>query len=147
MMFQDEIVQEEYKKYVNRALTLPTTEASVSNNISVMDVIEKAFAKEITFLYYLSLYREVYIPVIFPNKGFDSIMHELLSETVKRVSSEKSAKMPLPHVWSLKEGLQRILRQDRDIKDWFCSCMKEIMEYHNQVTREMNTSISFCIES
>jgi hypothetical protein len=147
MMFQDEIVQEEYKKYVNRVLTSPATEASVSNNISAMDVLEKAFAKEITFLYYLSLYREVYIPVIFPNKGFDNITHELLSETIKRVSSQKSANMPLPHVWSLRERLQRILLQDKELKDWFCSCMKEIIEYQNQAAKEMNKSLSSCIES
>jgi hypothetical protein len=147
MMFQDEIVQEEYKKYVKSALTLPATDASVPNNISALDVIEKAFAKEITFLYYLSLYREVYIPMIFPNKGFDNIMHELLLETVKRISPQKSGNMQLPHVWSLRERLQRILLHDTELKDWFCSSMKEIIEYQNQAAKEMNKSLSFCIES
>ena len=147
MMFQDEIAQEEYKKYVNSALTLPAIEASVSNNISAVDAIEKAFANEITFLYYLSLYREVYIPMIFPNKGFDNIMHELLLETVKRISPQKSGNMQLPHVWSLRERLQRILLHDTELKDWFCSSMKEIIEYQNQAAKEMNKSLSFCIES
>jgi hypothetical protein len=147
MVFQDQIAQEEYKKYVKSALTSPATEASVPTNISAMDAVEKAFAKEITFLYYLSLYREVYIPVIFPNKGFDSIMPELLSETVKRISSQKSANLSLPQVWSLRERLQRILRHDKELKDWFCSCMKEIIEYQNQVAKEMNTSLPFFIES
>ena len=92
---------------------------SRDNSASIVEILETAFAKEITFLYYLNLHNDTYIPILFPNPGALTMIVESTlaqirkasqnSEGLDFLSNKSSSVLPL----SPKEKLAKILRQIR----------------------------------
>ena len=128
-------------------------ECSYSNNSnhSIVEILETGFAKEITFLYYLNLNNNIYIPILFPISNFQSFQTLILESTLAYVRKETSqndekvdflSNRPPSSILPLspKEKLSKILRQDQDIGNWFCLCMSDIIAYQNQTAEIMSQS-------
>jgi hypothetical protein len=88
-----------------------------------IDIIEKAFAEEITFLYYLKLRSDYYFQVMQP-------MNSLLIS---------KASMP-DHIQTLlspKQSLLAILKQDKEIREWFSTWMDDLVNYQQEILKTM----------
>ena len=121
---------------------------SRDNSASIVEILETAFAKEITFLYYLNLHNDTYIPILFPNPGALTMIVESTlaqirkasqnSEGLDFLSNKSSSVLPL----SPKEKLAKILRQDQNIRDWFYICINDLIGYQNQTAELMSQFIT-----
>jgi hypothetical protein len=117
-----------------------------SNGHSIVQIIETGFAKEITFLYYLNLHNDTYSPILFPDPGFQKMIFESALARIKKTNQSieedisynklSSSISPL----SPKEKLSKVLRQDQDIRNWFCLCMHDLIVYQNQTAEVMSQS-------
>jgi hypothetical protein len=126
---QDELNQKQLLEHKNKN----------NNDIHHHSVIETLeIAKEITFLYYLTLNRDVYIPVLFSIPGFEKMLDKSALARVTKKPKDENASVRWP--LSLKENLSKILRQDQEIRDWLYLCMSDLIFYQNEAAKIMSLS-------
>jgi DNA-binding MarR family transcriptional regulator len=145
------VAQEEIKKYAD-----PRSERikqlSTSSQISIL---EKAFAEEITLLYYLGLHNDgPFSTMLQPTKYLSSIYSDEQEEQLriitnnvrakakKKKSKSGSAYDPLsilrePTGLTLKVRLQIILRRDRQVRQWLSSWIKDSVTYNKEIVDRM----------
>lgn len=97
-------------------------------------VLERAFAYEITFLYYLNLNSDISIPRLFPIEDhYIAVCAYILSEKTKQ-SEEYSLALPN----SPRERLTAILRKNRQVKEWFSNCISNCIQFRNAADEVMS---------
>jgi hypothetical protein len=118
--------------------------SNLESSLYEIEVLEKAFADEISFVYYLNLNQDIYFPVLFPQDDYFAATHlpydkgkskEFLSREYDKYSltPQKSRSLPM----APKERLLEIFRQDKEIREWFSSWIADSLEYQKQVTEAM----------
>jgi hypothetical protein len=159
--FQEELTREERRRYSSKKPYMLQHKQTVDNkdnnhiDIPITEVLTKAFAKEITFLYYLNLFNNFYVPLLHPNTGFDSIIQESVPSLIieyfnmHRELTKKSATSSIhmqldkdhyPFYLSPKEKLFLILQNDEDIKSNFSAWIEDIVNYQKETTELMSKS-------
>ncbi|MGN6632990.1 MAG: hypothetical protein ACTHKP_12265, partial [Nitrososphaeraceae archaeon] len=104
------------------------------DDIPTICVLERAFAYEITFLYYLNLNSDRSIPRLFPlNVHYIAVGDYILSEKTKQ-SEEYSLALPN----SPRERLTAILRKNRQVKEWFSNCISNCIQFRNAADEVMS---------
>ena len=103
-------------------------------------VLERAFAHEITFLYYLNLNSDIYVPGLFPQKDY-SLMANAPQPSEKTRQADEYSPAPqktktLPK--SPKEGLVAILRKNRQVKEWFSNTISNCIRFRNAADEVMS---------
>jgi DNA-binding PadR family transcriptional regulator len=88
-----------------------------------INIIEKAFAEEITFLYYLKLRSDYYFQVMQP-------MNSLLI-------SKASMPDDVQTLLSPKQSLGAIVKQDKEIREWFSTWMDDLVNYQQEILKTM----------
>jgi hypothetical protein len=83
------------------------------DNIPNIWVLEKSFAYEITFLYYLNLNSDIYLPRLFPQ------------------NTNILPKSP-------RERLTAILKKNRQMKEWFSNCINNCIQFRNAADEIMS---------
>jgi DNA-binding PadR family transcriptional regulator len=151
--YQDELYQKQREQKASKTLVGNESQdhghdhcLRNSNGHSIVQIIETGFAKEITFLYYLNLHNDTYSPILFPDPGFQKMIVESALARIKKahqsiegdVSYNKLSSSISP--LSPKEKLSKVLRQDQDIRNWFCLCMHDLIVYQNQTAEVMSQS-------
>jgi hypothetical protein len=147
------VAQEEIKKYAD-----PRSERikqlSTSSQISIL---EKAFAEEITLLYYLGLHNDgPFSTMLQPTKYLSSIYSDEQEEQQLRITNnvranaKKKKKKPKsgsaydplsilrePIGLALKVRLQTILRRDRQVRQWLSTWIKDSVTYNKEIVDRM----------
>ena len=82
-------------------------------NIPNTWVLERSFAYEITFLYYLTLNSDIYVPRLFPQ------------------STNTLSKSP-------RERLTAILKKKRQVKEWFFNCISNCIQFRKAADEVMS---------
>jgi hypothetical protein len=125
-VFQAELVKEEQKNFVKIK----------------REVLEKSFGQEITFLYYLNLHNDIYVPLILPNV-YTSKYLESFSRLFKNLnqgsandffSLNKLIASPL----SPKVRLLSIIKRDEEIRKWLSSWLKDLVNYQKLASETMS---------
>jgi hypothetical protein len=110
-------------------------------------MLERSFAHEITFLYYLNLNSETYVPLLLPqNDYFPMFAGDLLSKiTSNKFQSEQvneyslvqqaSKLMPI----SPRERLVAILKQNKPVKEWFSNCILNSLKFTSAADEIMSS--------
>jgi hypothetical protein len=139
-MFQEELSQQQVKSYKDKNRFENADRIIDNNGIYPIQFLEKAFAEEITFMYYLNLLAPIYYPVVFPNDGFVSMLYESISTRINKPSNNRdyddqwtSTSLPLLP----KDRLLMILSSDMDIRKWFSSYIHDLILYHNKAATYM----------
>jgi hypothetical protein len=103
------------------------------------EFLEKSFAQEITFLYYLNLHNDIYIPLLFPNiytskfvESMSTLLEKLNQGTVNDLVSLPDLKL-LPKV-----RLLSIIKRDEEIRKWFSSWLKDLVNYQKLASETMS---------
>jgi hypothetical protein len=103
------------------------------------EFLEKSFAQEITFLYYLNLHNDIYIPLLFPNiytskfvESMSTLLEKLNQGTVSDLVSLPDLKL-LPKV-----RLLSIIKRDEEIRKWFSSWLKDLVNYQKLASETMS---------
>jgi hypothetical protein len=89
-----------------------------------IDIIEKAFAEEITFLYYIKLRSDYYFQVMQPMNSLPAL-NTLKPDDVQTLLSPR-------------QSLLAILQQDREIREWFSEWIKDLINYQNEILKSMH---------
>ena len=94
-------------------------------------VLERSFAYEITFLYYLNLNSDIYVPILFPPNDYHLKQMLLTFREDKRGISARQADGYSPATQktntlpkSPRERLIAILKKNRQVKEWFSNCIR-----------------------
>jgi hypothetical protein len=142
-VFQEELYEEQRKEHTINTLE-KIEQIDIKNNISPIEVLEKSLAKEITFLYYLNLDNDQYIPLLLPNSGY----HLMLSESIRskkssqknKIDSYNSKLIPRDYILpkSPKERLLEIMKEDEEIRKWVFGWMKDLVNYQKEVSKIMH---------
>lgn len=117
---------------------------------STTRILERSFAYEITFLYYLNLNSDVYVPVLLPQNDYLSMFAgDLLSKITQdkfpsghgheHLMSSQIMKI-LPK--SPRDRLVTILKQKKQVKDWFSNCLMNSIKFRNAADVTMSSFYS-----
>jgi hypothetical protein len=134
-------IYEELKKDIKNMKSFSNLDYSLYE----MEILEKAFADEITFLYYLNLNQEIYFPALLPQNDYVAATYmspneEGSKEFIQRkydqhsLAPNKDRILPM----SPKERLFEILRQDIEIRKRFSSWIADSIHYQKQATEAMS---------
>ena len=116
------------------------------NSLSTVSMLMRAFANEITFLYYINQNRDIYTPDLLPapdyNFEFDFPSSKEGAEAFWLREYDKYSLAPqkdhfLPT--SPKQRLIDILNKSIQIKESFVNCIYDCIRYYNQAREVMNT--------
>ena len=117
----------------------------IESSLYEIEILEKAFADEITFLYYLNLNQDIYFPALFPQDDYFAAAYpeynkEKSEEFWLREYDKYSLAPQKNRMLSMtpKERLFEILRQDKEIRNRFSSWIADSIQYQKQVTEEMS---------
>lgn len=143
-VFQEELYEEQLKEPTVTTLK-KIEQTDIKNNILPIEFLEKALAKEITFLYYLNLNNDQYIPLLLPNSGYNLMLSESIEILIKKSSQKtkvdnyNSKRIPRDYILpkSPKERLKEILKEDEEIKKWVFGWMKDLVNYQKGVSKIM----------
>jgi hypothetical protein len=98
-----------------------------------IDIIEKVFSEELTFLFYLNLNNITFST----NRGY---LPKQLAQLSANVPSQSQLDI-MNDIFSLgtpKDRLLTILKKDKVIKDWFSRWIKDSIDYHEQTKERMS---------
>lgn len=101
---------------------------------NVLEAIEKVLATEISFVYYLNLNVDIFMPV-----GFGVPAGRINEERTKWLMS-RIAMDELRNAKFLQEKLLIILNADFEIRDWFCPLIASSVRYQKEVLSSMEES-------
>jgi hypothetical protein len=115
------------------------------NNLSTVSILQRAFANEITFLYYINQCQDIYFPDLLPAPDYNyefnipSLKEE--AETFWLRKYDKYSLAPqkghfLPT--SPKQRLLDILTGSNQIKESFVNCIDDCIRYYNRARDVMN---------
>jgi hypothetical protein len=85
-----------------------------------IDVVEKAFAEEITFLYFLNLHNKYRFVVVLPIKDYSQVYN---------------IRKPKEPSFSPIQCLLTILRHDKQIREWFSTWVQDLGRYQEEILR------------
>ena len=115
------------------------------DNIPITWVLERAFAHEITFLYYLNLNSDFYLPRIFTHDYYRIADTPQPSEKTKEECSARQEDGYSPATRktntlpkSPRERLTAILKKNRQVKEWFLNCMNNCIQFRNATDEAMS---------
>jgi hypothetical protein len=110
-----------------------------------VSILEKSFAHEITFLYYLNLNRGVYFPMLYPQDDYfvmavippsAEARNEFWSRQIDEYSLAPQKMKIFPK--SPRERLSAILQRKKHIKNWFSNCIKNSIRFKNEAEEIMS---------
>jgi hypothetical protein len=134
VLYQEELFEKENKKYVNDARFEKVLQTEKNQNYhSVVNTLQEAFSEEITFVYYLNLLLDSYVPLMPASYGVNTMWTESIKELIKKlpsrdISSISSVPVPL----SPKDRLAKILSKDSDIKNHISVWIKDVSNYQRE---------------
>jgi hypothetical protein len=99
---------------------IKSQQAEQISRLFKIDVVEKAFAEEITFLYFLNLHNKYRFVVVLPIKDYS------------QVSNIRKPKEPS---FSPIQCLLTILRHDKQIREWFSTWVQDLGRYQEEILR------------
>lgn len=116
-------------------------------NVPTTWMLERSFAYEITFLYYLNLNSDMYVPVLLPqNDYFHMFAGDLLSKIKSnKFQSEQANEYSLAQQTSKimpispRERLVAILKQNKPIKEWFSNCILNSLKFTSAADEIMSS--------
>jgi hypothetical protein len=98
-----------------------------------IDIIEKVFSEELTFLFYLNLNNITFSA----NRGY--LPKQLAQLSANIISqSQLDLRNDIFSLGTPKDRLLAILKKDKAIKDWFSKWIKDSMDYHEQTKERMS---------
>jgi hypothetical protein len=111
-----------------------------TDDIPTTRVLERAFAHEITFLYYLNLNSDFYVPRLFPYKDYYLVDDASQPSEETRQADEYSLAPQKPKTLpkSPKERLAAILKKRRQVKEWFSNCISNCIQFRNAADEVMS---------
>jgi hypothetical protein len=116
------------------------------DNIPTTWVLERAFAHEITFLYYLNLNSDIYVPRLFTHDYYLIADTPQPSEKTKEECWARQADGYSPATQKTKtfpksprERLTAILKKNRQVKEWFSNCISNCIRFRNAADEVMFT--------
>jgi len=115
--FQDLVKKEALTEIIN------SKQAEQMSHLYKIDIIEKAFAEEITFLYFLNLRNNYRFQDVLPMEYYDQ--KQLYNNDMKLSLA------PMQY-------LLRILRHDKQIKELFSIWIQDLSKYQEEVLRTIN---------
>jgi hypothetical protein len=103
------------------------------------EFLEKSFVQEITFLYYLNLNNDPYVPLIFPNIYTSKVVESMLI-LIKKLNKGTINDLISLHDLrtSPKVRLLTILKRDEEIRKWFSSWLKDLVNYQKLAAETMS---------
>jgi len=108
-------------------------------------ILEKSFAHEITFVYYLNLNKGIYFPLLFPQHDYWVMAcippsKEAENKFWARPADEYSLAPQKTKISpkSPRERLNTILKEKKHIKDWFSNCIKNSTRFKNEAEEIMS---------
>jgi hypothetical protein len=110
-------------------------------------MLERSFAHEITFLYYLYLNSDMYVPALFPQDdyylmaGARLFSNNTSEEFWSRPADEYSLAPQVTNIVpkSPRERLVAILKKRRQVKEWFSDCINNSIQFRNTADEVMST--------
>jgi hypothetical protein len=105
--FQDVVKKQAIANIIN------SQQAEQLSRLFKIDIIEKAFAEEITFLYFLNLHNNYRFQVVLPIKHYNQV---------------KPSFSPM-------QCLLAILRHDKQIREWFLAWIRDLGMYQEEILR------------
>jgi predicted transcriptional regulator len=142
--------QQEFSKYAD---TEPQKVKELLG-LSQIQILEEAFAKEITLLYYFALNNATDFAFSQPMKHLSLMYSEAEKEYFSAISKPKNPRpkdrddnfdpyailpgsiIPL----SPRRRLHAILRQDKEIQEWFSSWITDLARYNEEIVEKMATT-------
>jgi hypothetical protein len=141
ILYQEGLFEEAHKRYVNNTRSSKVQQSETDDNYrSPVNLLQEAFAEEITFVYYLNLLLDSYIPVMPANYGSYTMWSESINEIIRKPPSEHASSTssnPVP--LSLKKRLMKILSKDPDIKKTLSAWINDISNYHEEAQELLPT--------
>jgi hypothetical protein len=101
-----------------------------SQNMNRVKIIEKIFAEELAFLYYLNLNTTCF-PGNYMKHPTEPELFMLTKEHAKEFFLEERLGSP-------KDRLMTLLTNDNDIKKWFTKLLQDAIYYRNQTLNKMS---------
>lgn len=116
-----------------------------SSNPSPVLLLQRAFAYEITFIYYINQNRSIYFPDLYPaNHYFEQIHIPTTKQRAKLFWSREydeyslGSQMNKLFPMSPKQRLLAIMRQSQTIKESFTNCMSDCIRYYYEAGDTMH---------
>jgi hypothetical protein len=116
-------------------------------NVPTTWMLERSFAYEITFLYYLNLNSDTYVPLLLPqNDYFPMFADDLLSKiTSNKFQSEQANEYSVAQQTSKitpispRERLVAILKQNKPVNEWFSNCILNSLKFTSAADEIMSS--------
>jgi hypothetical protein len=107
--FQDVVKKQAISNIIN------SQQAEQLSRLFKIDIIEKAFAEEITFLYFLNLHNSRF-------QGVPSIRYYDQTDNIQTPNGMEPLILP-------------ILRHDKQLRDWFSTWIQDLGRYQEEILR------------
>jgi hypothetical protein len=91
-----------------------------------IDIIEKAFAEEITFLYFLNLHNNYRFQVMLPKNYYD-----FQESKIRELNDVEPSLLPM-------QCLLTILKHDGQIREWFLAWVEDLVRYQQEILGTMD---------
>ncbi|MGA9151628.1 MAG: hypothetical protein WBZ36_13705 [Candidatus Nitrosopolaris sp.] len=114
--FQEVVRKEAIPDIIN------SQQAEQMSHLFKIDTMEKAFAEEITFLYFLNLHNNYRFQVVLPIKQYNQVYN------IRKPNDMDPSFSPM-------QCLLTILRHDKQIREWFSTWVQDLGRYQEEILR------------